>query len=273
MSRIGGFHGEGARTLLPALLARLGDASPTMKDLGPALFGWLGRSGPRCAAEGRCIAVLDGHFYNRAELGAAASDAALLIALYRRHGFAGALDRINGDFAVALFDGDEEKLFLGRDRFGIKPLYYADRPNAFAFASRPGALLALPGMGGDINRSFVARFAASHYRTFDNAPDESPYAEIKQLPAGHLLERRGGAVRVARWWDLHEVADWREPEAELAERYRALLADAVRLRLAETTRPGFTLSGGLDSSSILSSAVAVSGTRQHAYSTVYADKT
>lgn len=275
MSRIAGLHSTSERPLLPLLLARLGEAAGTtaQRRLGPAALGWAGRTCPQAAEEGQCIAVVDGRFYNRSELDEAASDAALLIALYRRHGFSGALQRINGDFAVALFDGNAERLWLGRDRIGIKPLYYVDRPNLFAFASRPRALLALPGISPEINRRFTALFAASHYRTFDNDPHASPYAALRQLPAGHCLELRNGVVRVSRWWDLHESEEWREPEPVLAERYRALLADAVALRYKETERPAFTLSGGMDSSSVLASAVAESGRRQHAYSSVYTDKT
>jgi asparagine synthase (glutamine-hydrolysing) len=125
----------------------------------------------------------------------------------------------------------------------------------------------------DVNRRFAALFAASHYRCFDNAPDQSPYATIRQLPAGHFLDIEGGQLRLARWWDLAEQEEWHDGEAALAERYRDLLADAVRLRVATAARPGFTLSGGMDSSSILASAVATSGTRQQAYSSVYANKT
>src|SRR6185312_10081809 len=207
------------------------------------------------------------------ELDAAANDAALLLDLHRRHGFAGALARINGDFAVALFDAGSATLWLGRDRFGVKPLYYADTPSLFAFASQPRGLLALPGVPAEIDRRFAALFAASHYRTIDNDPGGSPYAAIRQLPAGHLLELRNGTIRVARWWDLVEEPEWREDGAALAERYRALLLDAVRRRLAAAERPAFTLSGGMDSSSVLAAAVDISGDRQHAYSSVYADKT
>jgi asparagine synthase (glutamine-hydrolysing) len=163
--------------------------SAAERVLGNAAFGWRGRAAAKLCIDGPYLAVVDGHFYNGAELGDG-DEAALLIALYRQHGFAEALTRINGDFAVALFDADSGSLWLGRDRFGVKPLYYAERSDMFAFASRPRALLTLPGMPDTVNSRFVALFAASHYRTFDNAPEQSPYAAIAQLPAAHALELR-----------------------------------------------------------------------------------
>jgi asparagine synthase (glutamine-hydrolysing) len=276
MSRLCGLLSGTSSPLVPAMLERLDPRSGwsrTHDRLRHADFGWTGRGTPKLCIDGPHMAVVDGHFYNRAALGDNGGEAAALIALYRRHGFAEALARINGDFAVALFDATNGSLWLGRDRFGIKPLYYVNQPDLFAFASRPRPLLALPGVPDAVNRRFVALFAASHYRTFDNAPAESPYAAISQLPAAHALELRGGAVRVSRWWRLDEVSDATADEPELAERYRDLLIDAVRLRLATADRPAFTLSGGMDSSSILASAVEVTGSKQPAYSTVYADKT
>jgi asparagine synthase (glutamine-hydrolysing) len=257
------------------MLGGLGDApgwATARRVLGLAGFAWRGGGAPGLCVDGPHMAIVDGHFYNAGELGGG-DPAALLIALYRRHGFADALARINGDFAVALYDAESGSLWLGRDRFGVKPLYYADRPDLFAFASRPRALLALPGVPDTVNPRFVALFAASHYRTFDNAPEQSPYAAIAQLPAAHALELRNGVARIFPWWRLTEQPDLAASEAELAGRYRELLVDAVRLRLAVAERPAFTLSGGMDSSSILAAAVAIRGAQQQAYSTVYADKT
>jgi len=106
---------------------------------------------------------------------------------HRRYGFEEALARINGDFAAALWDPGQRSLWLGRDRLGISPAYYATGKNFFAFASRPAGLLALPGVSHERDRRFVALFAASHYRVFDNDPEASPYVGVRQLPAGCLL--------------------------------------------------------------------------------------
>ncbi|HZS83287.1 MAG TPA: asparagine synthase-related protein [Stellaceae bacterium] len=276
MSRIAGLVSPRAAARLPHMTDALSHSGLSRTGaLGHAALAWRGTEEGRFARAQDCIAVIDGRILNRPAPEAAedAGDAGFFIALYRRHGFVGALEKLIGDFAIALYDKDADRLFLGRDRVGVKPLYYVERPDLFAFASRPRALLALPEVPATINRRFAALFAASHYRAIDNAPHDSPYAAIKQLPAGHLLEVAGGSARIRRWWDVAEAEDWRDDEATLAERYRELLQDAVRLRLSAASRPGFMLSGGMDSSSVLATAVALTGARQHAYSSVYADKT
>jgi asparagine synthase (glutamine-hydrolysing) len=240
---------------------------------GRAAVGWCGWSNPNLVNAGGVLVALDGYIFNREELGEEEPDALLLASLYARYGFDGALGRINGDFAVALYDPALDTLWLGRDRFGLKPLYYAATSDYFGFASRPRPLFNVPGVSRDVNREFVALFAASHYRYFDNRPEKSPYADISQLPASHILRFSNGEVSLSRYWSLEESPDFKEPESELAERYRELLMNAVSLRLKAANHPAFTLSGGMDSSSVLASAVKVSDEKQHAFSTVYKDKT
>jgi asparagine synthase (glutamine-hydrolysing) len=222
---------------------------------------------------GGIAVVIDGAVYNRAELGAFATDAHLVADLYRRFGFEGLLRRLNGDFAIALFDRTERTLWLARDRLGVRPLYYASNADEFAFSSRPAPLIRLPGIGAEINRRFAAIFAASHYRYFDNVPEESPYARVAQLPAAHWLRLRDGRSTTGRYWRLEDREDFAEPQGVLAECYRELLLSAVGLRFASSSRPAFTLSGGMDSSSVLACAGQVARAPQAAFSTVYSDKT
>lgn len=248
------------------------------RSSGPVGLGGIGWLCPAVAEADKAIAVVDGHFYDidgdTDGLDATGgNDAIRLIKLYRRYGFAEALGRINGDFAVALFDSESRILWLGRDRFGVQPLYYSDEPKRLAFASRPRALLALADTPRAVDRRFVALFAGSHYRAFDGAPERSPFAAIRQLPAGHCARVSKDGIQAIRWWRLEERPDLRKDQRELAAQYRVLLIDAVRLRLAAARRPAFTLSGGLDSSSVLCAAVESTQRKQHAYSTVYTDRT
>jgi asparagine synthase (glutamine-hydrolysing) len=278
MSRIAGIltsSPDGARQLEALLVGMRGAADWTSRHetAGRARLGWCGWHEPNVTAAHGVVAAMDGRVYNRDEVGGSGNDAAALVALYAAHGFPGALGRLNGDFSVALYDTARGTLWLGRDRFGVKPLYYATRAGAMAFASRAGALLSLPFVSATPNRQFVALFAASHYRTFDNDPAASPFADVAQLPAAHALRFAEGQVSVAPYWTLEERPDFDEPEDVLAERYRDLLVDAVRRRLGTVSRPAFTLSGGMDSSSVLASAVRVTGAKQHAFSSVYDDKT
>ncbi|MGR0185161.1 asparagine synthetase B family protein [Azospirillum aestuarii] len=276
MSRIAGIITAQAPKPIDSTLAAMAtgnDWKHSTVSAGAAAFGWVGRRAPALAAQGGWIVTLDGTIFNPEELPSAASDAERLLELVRRHGMEEALARINGDFAAAVYDAASDTLWLGRDRIGLKPLYYVQQVEGVAFASRPAGLLALPWVPQDVDQRFVALFAGSHYRSIDNDPQSSPYAAIRQLPAGHVLSIRDGRAKLSRYWQLSEASERLESEAELAEEMRALLLDAVRRRIAVTRSPAFTLSGGLDSSSVLSCAVELSGKRQPAFSSTYADAT
>jgi asparagine synthase (glutamine-hydrolysing) len=134
-------------------------------------------------------------------------------------------------------------------------------------------LLRLSGVSTEVNRRYVGLFAGCHYRYFDNDREASPYADIAQLPAATMLCLRKGSLTTAAYWALEDLPDFTASEADLAGTYRELINDAVSLRLKSARRPIFTLSGGMDSSSVLASAVRITGSRQHAVSTVYADET
>lgn len=238
-----------------------------------ATLGWVGAVTPRVADDGGAVAVLDGRVHNRGELGFTGSDVEGFLQLYRRVGFEAAMRAVNGDLAVAVADSGTDRLWVGRDRVGSKPLYWARIPDGVAFASQPRGLLALPDVARQPDQEFVALVAGSHYRTFDNARERSPYAAIAQLPAAHVLEAGPSGVQVRLYWDLEDRGDVADDEVELAERYRELLEDAVAIRVAGSSKPAFTLSGGMDSSSVIASAVRATGEKQHAYSSVYHDAT
>jgi asparagine synthase (glutamine-hydrolysing) len=241
--------------------------------LGAVGFGWCGTGEDGLVADDRYLVAVDARFYGDSGAGAGKTEAARFLQLIRRHGFEGAVQRLNGDFALACYERDADTLWLARDRLGVRPLYYVAQDGRMAFGSRPASLLALPGVAKDPRREFVALFAASHYRYFDNLPECSPYEQIAQLPAAHILKFKAGRVSTHAYWELRDEPDFDEPEEILAERYRQCLIDAVSTRFDSAASPAFTLSGGMDSSSVLASAVHVSGRPQMAYSTVYEDKT
>ena len=270
MARLAGLLGGQGSGRLRAMLALQAIPGGVDREVaaGPARLGWHGRGAAQTASDGALTAVVDGVF-----LGETGNPAVRLVALARERGFEAALQRLRGDFAVALYDSSEGILWLARDRLGVKPLYYASGAEGFAFASRPGALLEVPGVGRVAERRFVALFAGSHYRTFDNDPEASAYRDIRQLPAAHLLRVKDGRAELRRYWALADEGDLPADEGALAERYRDVLARAVSERLAAAPSPAFTLSGGMDSSSVLSLAVRALGAKQHAYSSTYADPT
>lgn len=282
MSRIAGILGpipdNQRREYLDTMLSsyRSGSVSYVV-SAGRAGLAWRGWRPPNMATAQGTSVVMDGAIFNRDELEAAVqergNDARLFLSLYKRHGFEEAISRINGDFAIAVSDAEAGRLYLGRDRFGLKPLYYILQDGILAFASQPRALLALPDIDWRPDPSFVALFAGSHYRTFDNAIERSAYREIQQVPAACLLEILGDQVGTRRYWHLAPQEEFSRPERALAEQYRELLLDSVARRKSAAHRPAFTLSGGLDSSSVLTCAAATSNAGQHAFSSVYVDAT
>ncbi|MCA9291917.1 MAG: hypothetical protein KDA25_12365 [Phycisphaerales bacterium] len=176
------------------------------------------------------------------------------------------LASLDGDFALAVLDMHAGRLVLARDRFGVRPLYHATRGRAHACASRPSGLV--PVIGGlDPDPDAVARLAASHYRVFELAPDASPYRGVYSVPlASYVVHgERSGSPRP--YWTLAPGADHDADFDTLAETYRDLLLRAVERRLGGGR--AFTLSGGMDSSSVLSCAVHLTGAPQAAFSATY----
>jgi asparagine synthase (glutamine-hydrolysing) len=214
--------------------------------------------------------VVDGVFFTEDPTLSAAE---IFAGLYFEKGFVDALESVSGDFAVAVHDLRSGELWLARDRAGVRPMFYAVAEGGLAFASQPRGLTKLPGVGPDVNRRFAALFAASHYRTFDNLPEESPYSRVHQLPAAHWLRWHDGTIRTAPYWQLASQADVNLTEKELAKQYQELLLDAVGIRMRHAPKQAFSLSGGMDSSSVISCGVRLSGEKQPAFSTVYADRT
>ena len=221
------------------------------------------------------LVAIDGYVYADAIAGTPAQAeglAARLLAAFRQLGFERALETLDGAFAIAFFDPTAERLWIARDRFGIKPMYYAATAQGLAFASQPSGLMSLVRL--DFNRQFVGLFAGSHYRTIDNAPERSPFAAMAQLPAGHVGSvTRGAAVSMRRYWKLQPAELPQRNEAEFAETYRGLIFQAVRRRLSITSKSAFTLSGGLDSSTVLGTAARIVDGACDAFSSVYSDAT
>ena len=233
---------------------------------------WIGWAVPLIARRDGVVAAVAGAFYNLDEL-VGDDAAAAALALYDPAEPVSELVRVNGDFALVVYDAATRRLVLARDKLGTRPLYFAETSRGLAFGTRPRALLALPGVADAPNARWLATFAGGHYRAIDNRESETPYAAIRQVPAAHALVYEDGAARLVRYWDLYEQDVWATSEGELAEEYRELLLDAAGRRVRQFARPAFTLSGGLDSSSVLSCAAIGTGEPQNAYSVTYEDRT
>lgn len=213
---------------------------------------------PMAYADGRYVIVYNGEVYNhlelRKELEAAGfafrshSDTEVILAAYAHWG-EGCVARFNGMWAFALHDRARNVLFCSRDRFGVKPFYYADMPATFAFGSEIRQLLPhLPQRAA--RRDLVADFLLTNGADFSA---DTLFEGVQRLPAGHNLMYDLGAHRVELkpWYALARREDVMRLSVDAAvDAFRELLDDAVRLRLRADVSVGTCLSGGLDSSSI-----------------------
>ena len=215
--------------------------------------------------------VLNGEIYNFAELHRdlvarghqfrTRSDTEVLVHLYEDEGEA-MLRRLRGMFAFAIWDRRRRRLFIARDHFGQKPLFYTVRDGRLMFASEIKALLA-----ADPSLAVLSPFALDQYLTlrFVQAPDTF-FQDIRALPPAHYLVWENGAVRTERYWDLSYGPKWTWSEEETLERVDQLLAETVALHLTSDVPVGSFLSGGLDSTLVVSYASKVLGSELRTFS-------
>jgi asparagine synthase (glutamine-hydrolysing) len=216
---------------------------------------------PMSAANGTLWLTYNGEIYNylelRRELQALGhhfdtdSDSEVLLRAYEQWGEA-CLARLNGMWAFAIADLRRGNVFCARDRLGVKPLYYWWNGRTFAFASEIKALLHLPFVACRPNDEIVWDFlvlgAVDH-------TDQTFYRDIHALPAGeHMRVFFDGRLERKRYWSLPPQGPRQPGLAQDAQVVRELVTDAVRLRLRSDVRVGFCLSGGLDSSTVVSLA-------------------
>jgi asparagine synthase (glutamine-hydrolysing) len=215
---------------------------------------------PMISADHRYVLSYNGEVYNfrelRSELQAlgywfrSQTDSEVVLYALAEWGLP-ALHKLNGMFALALWDRRERRLTLARDRYGIKPLYYARQKGMFAFASEQKAILAIPGFELRLDKP-----ALLEYFTFQNIfTDRTLVADIRLLPAGHYaqldLAQRAPELQRTRYWDY----DFRQPaeragDAEYREELDRLFQQAVNRQLVTDVELGSYLSGGMDSGSV-----------------------
>jgi asparagine synthase (glutamine-hydrolysing) len=155
---------------------------------------------------------------------------------------------LRGMFAIGLWDGRERKLFLVRDRLGIKPLYYWDDGSSFVFASEIKAML----FSGLVERE-VDLQALSDYITFRYVPAPATlFRNIKKVPQGRVITVGAGGVGESEYWDFNFEPGPDCEDEEAVERLDEMLSECVRMRLMSDVPLGALLSGGIDSSMIVS---------------------
>jgi asparagine synthase (glutamine-hydrolysing) len=211
--------------------------------------------------DGTVQIIFNGEIYNYKELRAflvskghvfkTESDTEVIVHLYEELG-PQCLERLRGMFAFAIWDEKTKTLFLARDRVGIKPLYYCLTNESLVFASEIKAILADPSIHREIAPEMIDRFL-----TFLYVPGEETLLKgIRKLAPGHYLLVRDGQAVIKQYWDLRfressPSRSLKEAEADLL----SLLAEAVELHMIADVPVGVLLSGGVDSTGVLSFAV------------------
>ena len=208
--------------------------------------------------DGSVAVVFNGEIYNHRELREGlrttghrlrtASDTEVLVHLWEDHGPA-MLERLHGMFALCIHDRRTGETFLARDRLGIKPLYWSRSGDTLAFASEPGVLLRHPAVSREVDFDRVLeRFVLQYV-----PGDATVYRDVRKLLPGHVLHIVGREVRISRWWEIPPTVT--DPNADveaIADGLRARVDDAVAERTIADVPLGMFLSGGIDSTVVLS---------------------
>ena len=193
---------------------------------------------------------------------------------FKKYNFEETLKKIDGDFSLIYFSKKRKKLFFSRDIFGVFPLYYCKRINSISISSKPSLIFNNGLCSNLVSKEYIYRYAGLHYRMLDNNPEKSPYVDISQLPSSSLIIYDIGKDQILRkkYWKLEEINfNLPESEDELSEIYKEILRESVRKRVSNKKKKIFSISGGLDSSSILCLASDILQKKVNSYSVTYKD--
>src|SRR5213593_4909533 len=167
----------------------------------------------------------------------------------------GFLDRVNGKFAFALWDGRNEKLLLGRDHLGVESLFYFRDGRRLIFSSSLRAILATGWVDKQLNHEAVLQYLLYCY----NPGTETFLRGVHSLPPGHVLSANGSAVSIRRYWRLGFAEDHEKTVDQHCDEILDRIRNAIRIRLEPGRPPGIFLSGGTDSSAIASLSSGLCG--------------
>ena len=269
MCGIAGYLGLSDHGIIEAMVGLLAHRGPDGKGfhrdtnvaLGHARLSIIDVAGGRqpILNEDESLAVVcNGEIYNHLELRRdleaqghrfrTHSDTEVILHLYEDHGVR-AIDRLFGMFVFALHDRQRNELYIGRDRFGVKPLSYVQMPGVFAFASESKAFDAVPGLSRTLDPGAVHDYLALRY-----VPGPGGlWREMRKFPAAHWgIVRADGTLETSRYWspELYD-GPWLASDAEYLEGFAERFETSIRRRLMSEVPLGAYLSGGLDSGTIV----------------------
>ena len=176
------------------------------------------------------------------------SDTEVILNMYEEKG-EDCVKFFNGQWAFAIWDKNRRKLFLSRDRIGVRPLFYTTTQGSFVFGSEIKSILSHPGVTREIDLEGLDQV----FTYWCTLPPRTTFKNIHELPPGHSMSVRNGTISVWRYWQLQYAepgkpsSDGLQTEEDYAEKLKDLLVDATRIRLRSDVPVGAYLSGGLDS--------------------------
>jgi asparagine synthase (glutamine-hydrolysing) len=253
----------------------LGNARLSIIDLG-------GGQQPIANEDETLWVVYNGEIFNYIELRAdlearghrfrTQTDTEVIVHAYEEYG-PDCLNRFNGQFAIALWDERNQSLFLGRDRLGVRPLFYTEQNGRLIFGSEIKALFAVP----DVRRELDPVALDEVFTCWSPQGTRTAFQGIRQLPPAHFLIARNGLFHVDRYWELtfgdaQPDVGRRRSEDAYAEELRELLLDATRIRLRADVPVGAYVSGGLDSSAIAAMVRQIGVTQLDTFSIAFSDE-
>lgn len=254
----------------------LGNARLSIVDLS-------GGQQPIGNEDGSLWIVYNGEVFNYVELRAELesrghqfsthTDTEVILHLYEELG-PKCLSRLNGQFAIAIYDERKKSLFLARDRLGVRPLFYTKLNGGLVFGSEIKALLACPGVNAQIDPIALEQI----FSYWSPLSPRSCFQGIQSVPPGHYLLAQNGKVEIAPYWkvqflneDERKKANLTAEISEYVEEFRALLVDATKIRLRADVPVGAYLSGGLDSSALAAIIRKYSNSRLDTFSIAFSD--
>ena len=196
------------------------------------------------------------HFYT-------VTDTEVILHLYEQEG-PECVRRLNGQFALAVWDSANKELFLARDRVGIRPLHYTIHGGRLIFASEIKSIFAVEGVPRELDPVSLDQV----FTFWAVLPGRTAFRGIHELPPGHYLKVSRGIVETRKYWEIPICSRQEQldlPVEALCDQARELLADAIRLRFRADVPVGCYVSGGLDSSGIAAMATETLGIRLNTF--------
>ncbi|MBU6142082.1 asparagine synthase (glutamine-hydrolyzing) [Patescibacteria group bacterium] len=229
---------------------------------------------PMTDISGRYMIVFNGEIYNFRELReelaktyafSSKSDTEVILAAYRKYG-ADCVNRLNGIFAFAIWDKEEQELFLARDHAGVKPLYYYFDGKRFIFSSEIKSIL----VHQDVRRAVDPTAFNLYFRMLYVPEPYTMFAGIKKLPPAHHLTLKGTKLTIEKYWEVSDFTDVRS-HADAVKHVKELFDASVRRQLISDRPVGVFLSGGMDSTAVLGSALKTAPGKMKTYAVGFED--